>query len=245
MITQGFVYFIHSVDFSHYYIGSTNNPKIRFKHHKTHLKLNKHCNDLLQRSFNKYGDDYFLYSIAEKLGDRNSASKVEQGLLDFHFRKPGCLNVSSNGIMSAQCPDVIALRNKTLKSPEHRNAASIAAKEWRTKNPEIALANDKKRLQARVGDPNWKSQNAKRVKKISSTEEAINIFKKRIEKFYANGGVNAMSKPVIQIFQDGTEITYVSASVAIKANPGVHANSISRCCKKIGKTAGGFKWRFA
>jgi group I intron endonuclease len=47
------------------YVGSAINIKNRFKTHKRLLKNNKHFNNHLQSSYNKYGIDNFIYDIIE------------------------------------------------------------------------------------------------------------------------------------------------------------------------------------
>jgi group I intron endonuclease len=47
------------------YIGSAIDIKNRFKQHKSLLKNNKHFNNHLQSSYNKYGKDNFLFEIIE------------------------------------------------------------------------------------------------------------------------------------------------------------------------------------
>lgn len=241
---DGYVYFIHTIDFSHYYIGSTNNSKLRRKHHLSNLRGGRHCNERLQRAFIKHGEESLLFSVALKTKTREEAALIEQELLDFHYRKPGCMNVSSNGIMSANCPEVVLRRNATLKGITHRKSASDKALQWREKNPQLAIENDKKRTLARQNSATWKIQNSKRCKLQASSALSKEKFKQRIRVFYENGGVNAMSKPVIRISLDGSEVRYSSASEAIKNNPGLHANSVSRCRQGKGHTANGYRWRF-
>lgn len=47
------------------YIGSSVNINRRFKKHRTELRHNKHSNPILQRAFNKYGEDAFYFGIVE------------------------------------------------------------------------------------------------------------------------------------------------------------------------------------
>lgn len=122
---QGFVYLIHNDDMTRFYIGSTNSTKIRFKHHKSHLRHGKHHCTALQRSWDKYGEDAFSFTVILQGVTRKIASAKEHELLNMFFKKRGCLNISSNGLMSAQCPVVIAKRNDTLKSQKHRNSAGF------------------------------------------------------------------------------------------------------------------------
>lgn len=47
------------------YIGKSNNVKQRIRSHRWDLKYNKHHNPYLQKSWNKYGEDKFLFEIIE------------------------------------------------------------------------------------------------------------------------------------------------------------------------------------
>lgn len=65
-----------------FYIGSTNCFRIRFKFHRNRLRNNKHFNYLLQRSWNKYGEENFLFEIIEFVDDIDSLHIREQFWLD-------------------------------------------------------------------------------------------------------------------------------------------------------------------
>lgn len=45
------------------YIGQSNNILIRFSNHKYELNSNKHSNSHLQRAWNKYGRENFIFDI--------------------------------------------------------------------------------------------------------------------------------------------------------------------------------------
>jgi len=64
-----------------YYVGSSNDIKIRWARHKTLLNHNKHPNSYLQYSWNKYGESNFDFIIAEKIPNDNLLI-VEQKYLD-------------------------------------------------------------------------------------------------------------------------------------------------------------------
>jgi len=59
------------------YIGSSNNIKTRFRWHKNELLKNKHCNDYLQNSYNKYGKEAFTYTILQKIDDFSKLREIE------------------------------------------------------------------------------------------------------------------------------------------------------------------------
>jgi len=46
-----------------YYIGSSNDIKGRWSEHKNDLKANRHDNDYLQKSWNKYGEENFEFEV--------------------------------------------------------------------------------------------------------------------------------------------------------------------------------------
>lgn len=64
------------------YIGSTINPCQRKENHFSRLRKNKHCNKILQRSWNKYGENNFLFEMVEKVDDKNDLIKLEQKYID-------------------------------------------------------------------------------------------------------------------------------------------------------------------
>jgi group I intron endonuclease len=65
-----------------YYIGSSINIKNRWNEHKRTLKQNKHDNDFLQKSWNKHGEESFLFEIIEYVLDLNKLLEREQYYLD-------------------------------------------------------------------------------------------------------------------------------------------------------------------
>lgn len=58
------IYKILNIKNGKFYIGSSNNIKVRWSQHKTLLKNNKHENKYLQNAWNKYGGQsiYILYN---------------------------------------------------------------------------------------------------------------------------------------------------------------------------------------
>jgi len=63
---NAFIYEIRNIVNNKIYIGSTKNlHKRKYKHFRD-LKLNKHHSIHLQRAYNKYGNDKFVFSLIEK-----------------------------------------------------------------------------------------------------------------------------------------------------------------------------------
>ena len=45
------------------YIGQSTNIETRWKQHKQHLRNNYHCNEHLQRAWNRYGENAFVFEV--------------------------------------------------------------------------------------------------------------------------------------------------------------------------------------
>lgn len=71
------------------YIGSAVNIDIRFKRHINDLKKEKHANIYLQREFNKYGLDNFIFECIEVCNKKN-LKETEQKYLDDIFSIKEC-----------------------------------------------------------------------------------------------------------------------------------------------------------
>lgn len=76
------IYTIKNIVNNKIYIGSSVNIKRRWDAHKTALKHNKHKAVYLQRSYNKYGKDNFLFEILEVVKDKNLILTREQYYID-------------------------------------------------------------------------------------------------------------------------------------------------------------------
>lgn len=66
-----------------FYIGSSVNIKSRWSLHKKQLRENSHHSKYLQRSWNKYGEENFLFSIMEEC-EREECLNIENKWLNFH-----------------------------------------------------------------------------------------------------------------------------------------------------------------
>jgi group I intron endonuclease len=60
------------------YIGASIELRKRLSRHRSHLKKNKHCNIVLQNTFNKYGIDTFQFLILELFDNITSQNIVER-----------------------------------------------------------------------------------------------------------------------------------------------------------------------
>lgn len=83
-IDQTGIYQIRNLTTGKVYIGSTANKlgfKERWRTHRNKLYKNKHCNQYLQRAWNKYGKEDFVFEIL-KICPKEECIKNEQFYLD-------------------------------------------------------------------------------------------------------------------------------------------------------------------
>jgi group I intron endonuclease len=78
------IYKITCTENGKFYIGSSVDLKERIGQHKRALAQKMHCNRRLQRSYDKYGKDKFVFEILETFikGDIKFVRQVEQGYLN-------------------------------------------------------------------------------------------------------------------------------------------------------------------
>lgn len=95
------------------YIGSAFNLKKRFRVHRSLLLRGIHDNDHLQKSFNKYGNDAFTFSIMEYC-DKTELDEKELQYIGQYYGEM-CYNINK----SIQCRDMNLrhIRTVTLISP--------------------------------------------------------------------------------------------------------------------------------
>lgn len=79
------IYRILNIVNNKFYIGSAFNFDNRFRTHKSKLKSNKHENEHLQRSYNKYGHDSFIFEILEIVDEVTIIYDIEKEYLDKYF----------------------------------------------------------------------------------------------------------------------------------------------------------------
>lgn len=118
-----------------FYVGKTNNFFYRISKHKYTLRNNTHINEHLQRAWNKYGEENFIFEILEEYPSEYLISMEHYwcNLLDafdynrsYNIRPTHPFNKATNSIETRQKVKK-ALTGKKL-SEEHRLKLSLAKK---------------------------------------------------------------------------------------------------------------------
>lgn len=99
----------------HYYGGRTTDFKVRWRSHLRELEGGVHGNCRMQATYNKYG--HFQPEVLSYLCEEEQ-EPTEQGWLDEHFRKAGCINLSpsSKGGCAGHTPETCAKMSETRAS---------------------------------------------------------------------------------------------------------------------------------
>lgn len=126
------------------YVGSTNQPGLRFKTHFNKLKKQKHINYKLQKA---YDEDPTFHTIVYKVATRAKAFDLEQALINYYLPKDLLLNISLSARFSFRGLIITA---------EGRTRLSLARKGKRLKRStrmKMSRAKRKKRYPERKGLP--------------------------------------------------------------------------------------------
>lgn len=82
MLKAAGIYKITNIVNGKYYVGSALSIKQRWYTHKSELRRGVHGNSLLQRSWNKYGEDAFTFEVLEEVSTADELLGREQHYID-------------------------------------------------------------------------------------------------------------------------------------------------------------------
>ncbi len=240
------------------YVGSAVDIRHRRNCHFSDLRKNIHCNDYLQKSFNKYGEDKFIFEIIEIVKNKNKLIEKEQQWLN----KTNCNNEQYGYNL---CP--IAGNSLGYK---HTKESLKKMSKFQTGKPHRKGKKASEELKLRMSKNSYKfynSDNGEQVKnKISNSlkayfktekgKKAMKIHTKRmLENPIRKKGYNHTEKtksiisniqtlPVIQ-FDENNKLLKVWKSV-IEASIFLNINKsgIYRCVKNKQDKVKKFKWQY-
>jgi group I intron endonuclease len=120
-----------------YYIGSSNDIKRRFGHHKSNLKNNRHSNQYLQNAWNKYGKKQFEFSVIEEVIESDLLIKEQEYLNDALNKNQKIYNISkiAGSPMAGlnHTKQVKKLLSEKLSGENHPHYGKPVSEEWRKK----------------------------------------------------------------------------------------------------------------
>lgn len=86
------IYRITCVENQKFYIGSTVNKNQRWARHRRELRTGIHKNKNMQASWNKYGEEAFLFEVIQEVAETAQLMAEEQRHLDVCVGKEDCFN---------------------------------------------------------------------------------------------------------------------------------------------------------
>ena len=143
------IYIIRNTINNKVYVGQSKRLKQRYYDHIISIKKGKHHNDILQKSFNKYGFDNFEYNIIEEVLDENMLNEREKYWIDFYG------GINSDKVYNLKDPLLNEhsdyVRNKISKANSGENNPNFGNK-W-TDEMKQELSNSRKgiTLEERMG----------------------------------------------------------------------------------------------
>lgn len=132
------------------YIGSACILKRRISKHKTELKTHTHCNQKLQRAWDKYGDQAFIFSVIEFVQDKNYLIQREQYWIDTLDSVSVGYNIASIAGSCLGIKKSLEVIEKTAaahRGMKRGDATRLRIKEARAKQPPMS-EDGRKRISA-------------------------------------------------------------------------------------------------
>lgn len=112
------------------YVGSAINYEDRWRRHEYSLRDGKHHSRHLQRSWNKYGKDNFVFEILEIVSEKEKLIETEQKWIDHHksFYREFGYNISPTAGSSLGVKHSKEMRERVSKAVKGRKLSNEAKK---------------------------------------------------------------------------------------------------------------------
>ena len=114
------IYSITNIINNKKYIGQSVDIKCRIRNHKYELRHNKHSNDHLQKSFNKYGEECFVFEIVCEC-EESKLDELERYYISYY----NCMNpdygynAESGGNLNKHWSDELTQKIKAIRGGEN------------------------------------------------------------------------------------------------------------------------------
>lgn len=221
------IYCIENIINHKKYIGQSVNIKERWRKHRKELYANKHDNDYLQKSWNKYGKASFSFYILEECKIEELDEKEIYYIdlyktLDFKYG----YNLKSGG----QCNGVIVskeVRDKMSQAIKDSYTNELKEKRRQEALNYWSISENKKRILGKNNGMYGKHHTEDSKKKISINRSGISAY-------------NRNTTPVLcielnKIFNDATEAS---------KQMNIDSSGILKVCRNERHTCGGYHWQF-
>jgi len=245
------IYCITNVSNGMFYLGSSVDIGRRRSSHFRELKKGVHANEHLQRSFIKYGENSFVFSVVETCHPDLVKCLENLFLNRVKICWDLCFNICDKSIGG---PRMVADRHpmfgKTHTEQTRRKLSKAHIGKTRTEEHKRAIS---KALQNRSFSKEHKIALSEAASNRIYTEKERDRFRgesnhrygKSLSKEHKARISTLFSKKIRKLESIGTPVaTYPSLSEAAKSVGLASGSHIGECARGHRKTAGGFRWEF-
>lgn len=221
------IYSIRNLVNNKRYIGQSVNIKARWNQHKNALNHGNHDNDYLQKSWNKHGEENFVFEIIEEC-KRQELDDRERYYIDFYktLDENFGYNLKSGG------------QDHPKDSQETIRKRAESIKENYRNNPRLKKQRSE-RLLKKWEDPQFRKEHSGKGNGMYGKKHTPEARKKMSEN--RKGKIPRSNPYPVLCVQTGE--TYKNSSQAAKAIGGVGSNILLVCYGKR-TTASGYHWKF-
>jgi group I intron endonuclease len=199
------------------YVGSAINFKKRKQIHLSDLRNGTHHSITLQRSWEKYGEDNFVFIVLEEVDNSEDLIKREQWWIDNSSCEYNIAKVAGSSLG-------IKRRKETIEKVRQANLG-LKHPEWRNKIKSIAQG----------GENHW-------TKQKNFSEESKKKMSETYLKLYENGFHPRHTK-IKQLNLDGSLVKEFNSIKEAGEYYGYNPDAISNNIRNRSKTSYGYIWR--
>jgi group I intron endonuclease len=226
-----------------FYIGSAQSFARREWQHRYALKRNEHKNPHMQASWNKYGEEVFVFEVLEEVPDGEDVLAVENKYLHKHVGQHNCFNVNKDAYLS-RLGQVMTAESKAKLSKNRKGKG--AGKEHYRYGQEVSAEVRAKISDTQKGRPS--PMKGRRLSEQGRANIAAAVKRGADSHFYGKRPASAddLQKAITVQYSDGRQETYPSLT-HIRDTFGVSLMTIIRACKsgnrvERGAFAGSLMW---
>lgn len=233
------IYTITNIVNNKIYIGYTKNFYARKHSHFSALNHNRHYNYFLQKSYNKYGKDNFIFEVLVECDTIEILPSIENywcNILNTHNMKYGYNIAFTNPTGYNQYSKESRLKlSKALTGRKHTELSKQRMSE--SAKGRIFSEETLDKISKSMKGKNT-GKRGKRDSKIIEQTKNTWILK------YQNGYKNLLQKPVLQYDLEGNFIKEWESSGIAAKTLNINKKAIQQCCRKSLKTSAKFKWKY-
>jgi group I intron endonuclease len=239
------------------YIGQSQNLNNRKNNHFYWLEKNEHHNDYLQKAYNKYGKENFIFEILEESDDLNNREL-------YWINEYGGINSNSNynlkDPLSKEWSDYVKVKqSKSMLGENNPNYGNRWTEEQKERMSKLKKGKTLEDLVGKQRSDLTKQKMSKSQKGRKHPEEVkekirqANIGKKNPaygkgdrqlgEKNPMWGKPQKNRKPIIQYGKDGKKIKEYEFLSQVK-DDGYNPSNVMQCANKKAKSSYGFIWEW-